>query len=74
MADVIEVDFRKKRKIEKYTVIKNVCTICYNLVIYDSRKGDDNEPYIELERKRGECVCKQCAVAIKEVVDENEWN
>ncbi len=73
MADVIEVDFRKKKKIEKYTIVKNVCVVCFNPVIYDSRK-EDNEPYIEISRNKGQCICKACSIAIKEVVDANEWD
>jgi hypothetical protein len=73
MADIIEVNFRTKKRIEKYTILKNVCVVCFNSVIYDSRR-EDNSPYIELEKNKGNCICKDCAVAIKEVVDANEWD
>ena len=75
MADVIEVDFRKRKKIEKYTILKNVCVVCFKDVIYDSRKEEDeNDPYIEISKGKGHCICKACSVAIKEVVDENNWD
>lgn len=73
MADIIEVNFRTKKRIEKYTIVKNVCVVCFNPVIYDSRKVH-NEPYIEIQKSKGQCICKDCAVAIKEVVDANEWD
>lgn len=73
MADIIEVNFRTKKKIEKYTILKNVCVVCFNSVIYDSRK-ENNVPYIEISKNKGQCICKDCAIAIKEVVDANEWD
>lgn len=72
MGDVIEVNFRSKQKVQKYTIVKNICVVCFNNVIYDSRR-EDNEPYIETKAK-GQCICKDCAVLIKEVVDENDWD
>lgn len=73
MAEIIEVDFRKKKRIEKYTILKNLCVVCFNSVIYDSR-SEDNQPYIEISKGKGQCICKDCSVSIKEVVDENEWH
>lgn len=73
MADIIEVNFRKKKRIEKYTIIKNVCVVCFRGIIYDSRK-QDNEEYIEVSKNNGQCVCKNCAIAIKELVDEHKWD
>lgn len=73
MADIIEVNFRTKQKVEKYTILKNVCVVCYSSVIYDSRK-EENDPYIELSKGNGQCICKQCSIQIKEVVDENQWD
>lgn len=73
MADIIEVNFRTKKKIEKYTILKNVCVVCFNSVIYDSRK-EHNAPYIEISKNKGQCICKDCAIAIKEVVDAKEWD
>ena len=73
MADIIEVNFRTKKRIEKYTILKNVCVVCFNPVIYDSRR-EDNEPYIEISKGKGQCICKGCSISIKEVVDENEWD
>lgn len=73
MADIIEVNFRTKKKIEKYTILKNVCVVCFNSVIYDSRKAN-NAPYIEISKNKGQCICKDCAIAVKEVVDANEWD
>ena len=75
MADIIEVNFRTRKKVEKYTILKSVCVVCFNSVVYDSRKGEDgNEPYIELSKGNGRCMCKACAVQMKGVVDENEWD
>lgn len=75
MADVIEVNFKTKKKVDKYTILKNICVVCFNSVIYDSRKGEnENEPYIQISKGKGQCICKNCAVAIKEVVDENHWD
>lgn len=75
MGEVIEVNFKTKKKVEKYTILKNLCVVCHNTVVYDSRKGEDgNEPYIELSKGNGSCICKACSVAIKGVVDENEWD
>lgn len=72
MADVIEYNFNTKKRIQKYTVIKSVCAVCFKSVIYDSRK-EENEVYIHIEKNKGFCICQKCAIAIKEVVDENEW-
>ena len=75
MGEVIEVNFRTKQKVQKYVVIKNICVVCFNTVIYDSRRGEtENEPYIEISKNKGQCLCKNCAVAIKEVVNENAWD
>lgn len=73
MGDIIEVNFRKKTRIQKYTVVKNICIVCFKNVIYDSR-CEDNEPYIEVPKTKGQCICRDCAIAIKEVVDDNEWD
>lgn len=75
MADIIEVNFRTGKRIEKYTIIKNICVVCFNSVIYDSRKGEnENSPYIEISKNKGQCICKDCSIAIKEVVDANQWD
>lgn len=73
MADIIEVNFRTKSKVEKYTILKNICVVCFSSVIYDSRR-EDNAPYIEISKGKGQCICKDCSVSIKEVVDANQWD
>lgn len=74
MGDVIEVNFKTKQKVQKYTIVKSICIFCLRDVIYDSRKGEDNDPYIEISKNKGQSVCKDCAVRVKEVVDENNWD
>lgn len=75
MADIIHVNFKDKHKIDKYTIFKNVCVVCFRTIIYDSRKEStgENEEYIAIEKSRNQCICKNCSVAIKEIVDENDW-
>lgn len=73
MADVIEYNFKTRKKIQKYTVLKNICVLCCHTIVYDSRK-ENNEPYIDVSSAKCQCICKDCAVSIKEVVDENKWD
>ncbi len=74
MGDVIVVNFKTKTKVEKYIISKHICVVCFKDVLYDSRKAEgENEPYIQISKGKNQCICKNCAVSIKEVVDENNW-
>lgn len=73
MGDIIEVNFKKKEKVQKYVLTKHICIICFNSVLYDSIR-EDNEPFIELNKSKGQCICKECSVEIKGIVDENKWD
>ena len=75
MAEIIEVNFRKKQRVQKYTIHKNICVVCFKSVVFDSRleESGQNEPYIEVSKGKFQCICQGCAVAIKGIVDENDW-
>ena len=70
-AEVIEVNFRTKEKVQKYVVSRYVCFVCKQLFVVDSRNTPT--PLIKLGSK-GDCICKQCSVDIHNLVVEEKWN
>ena len=70
MAEIIEVDFKKKKKLEKYVTKKWTCSTCNDINVYDSRK-EDNVKYIQFANRS--CVCKNCATAISDTVKDEGW-
>lgn len=73
--EIINVDFKTKKRIERYTTTTLLCNVCKSLVKIDSRKAV-NPQYIALEnwKKENACICKACAVDIRMLCEENNWN
>lgn len=76
MSEVINVDFVGKRKIEKYVITRWVCVICKGAHEFDSR-SESNAPRIIFHeggpKRNEECICKNCAINVKSVVDNQGW-
>lgn len=72
MGEVVEVDFKKKKVVKKYTITKNLCAVCGHMIVNDSRK-EDNTPYIPLSYSKGTCICKGCAVELSTLVKQGGW-
>lgn len=73
MSEVIEVNFNTKARIQKYVVKEVFCVNCTKRIRYDSRLSE-NMPYIDFPKSKGFCLCKDCAVAVKDVVQEEKWD
>lgn len=73
MTEVIAVDFKKKKKIEKYVIKELVCAGCLVLVSTDSRKKV-NPPYIPLSGGKNQCLCKDCSVSIASLIKSEGWD
>lgn len=72
MGDVIEVNFIKKQKVQKYTINKYLCGNCLKNFIRDSRK-EDNPKFILFECGGGHGLCVECANKVKGALDEQGW-
>lgn len=72
MGEVIEVNFKEKRVVEKYTITKKVCGLCGHMVTNDTRLTD-NTPYVPLSYVKGHCVCKDCLVELATLVKQEGW-
>lgn len=74
MGDVIAVDWKERKKIEKYTVHRHQCVMCFSLIVFDSRR-EYNEPYLEYPGpSKTTHLCKHCALAVHDSVIELGWN
>lgn len=73
--EIIHVDFKTKKRVEKYVVSTLICNVCKSLVKTDSRKKD-NPQYIALDnwKKENACICKDCAVDIRGLCEASDWN
>jgi len=72
LADIIEVDFQKRVKKERYTINKYRCSNCKESVIWDSRKKI-NPPFVRFGDDTGSGLCQECAILVKGVVDSEGW-
>lgn len=74
--DIINVDFETKKKLERYVRVNWYCIVCYKMFEYDSRKEQNIQRIIvndNLHFRNEQCICQNCAVKIKDIVEENEW-
>lgn len=75
-AEIIKVDFKTGKRIdtEKYVITTLICNVCRNFVKTDSRKKN-NPQYIALDnwKKENACICKDCAIDIRDLCEENNW-
>lgn len=78
MSTVIEVDFKNKRKIERYVITAWKCFICKNAFKNDSREPEKNTPRIVLRegtsQRAEECICKNCSLDIKQTAESLNWS
>lgn len=72
MGEVIEVDFQRRQKVEKYTVSKYLCGNCLNNFYRDTRKAE-NDKFILFECGGGHGLCAECANKVKEALDGEGW-
>lgn len=67
--NIIKVDFKSKKKIEKYEVRSWLCGVCFRDFKYDSRK-DKRAPL--LVRIRNDYYCASCIKAMNDLVEKME--
>ena len=73
MGEVIEVNFKEKKKIKKYVIKNYICLVCNQKFVNDSRLNEEENPSLISVGVRGYCVCKDCAVDVASVVKEEKW-
>lgn len=74
--EIIDVNFAERRKIQKYVTIDWLCIICAKMFEFDSRNEYNTQRIIlrdNLQKRNQECICEECAVNIKSLVDKEGW-
>lgn len=68
MGEIIEVNFKTKKKVQKYVISKWKCVGCGHIGEHDSRK-EDNPAFIKFEATHN-CMCMDCASLVADAMKE----